>query len=292
MTSSDTNTPEIATEILLFNDQKKIEFRYRVRKDYTTTKEAVYFAFPAAVPHPEFHFATQQGWVDPARNLMKGGSLEWFNVQQWMAAEDASLTVGIIPVDTPLASFGDINRGKWPGNFKPASGTVFSYAMNNYWHTNYRAGQGGDFTFRYAATSGASLNGPALTRLGLEEMRPVELNYVVNQDKVGNPPRPLSPAGHSFLTIGAQDVALITWKQAEDGAGTILRLQSTDDKQTDAVLSFPHSRIAAAELCSGVEENLHPLPVENNSVRLSFKPFEVLTIRIQTKTPRARQQAE
>ncbi len=30
--------------------------------------------------------------------------------------------------------------------------------MNNYWDTNYAAGQGGDFTFRYIVTSGRNLD--------------------------------------------------------------------------------------------------------------------------------------
>lgn len=42
--------------------------------------------------------------------------------------------------------------------------------MNNYWNTNYRAGQGGDFVFRYAVTSAAKLDGDALTRLAIDEM--------------------------------------------------------------------------------------------------------------------------
>jgi len=148
----------------LFDGEKKIEFRYDVRKDYTAQKEGVYFAFPIAVSRPDFMYATQQQWVDPKRDLMKGGSLEWFNIQQWMAVHDANLAVGIVPLDAPLASFGDINRGAWPGTFAPKSGTIFSYAMNNYWHTNYRAGQGGDFRFRYTLTSAPQLDGSALTK--------------------------------------------------------------------------------------------------------------------------------
>src|SRR6185503_13092747 len=141
MSSSTINTPAVETEILLFNDQKRIEFRYRVHKQYTNKKEGVYFAFPINVSNPDFSYATQQAWVNPARDLMKGGSLEWFNVQQWMAVHDSNLAVGIVPLDASLASFGDINRGTWPGEFKPKTGTIFSYVMNNYWHTNYRAGQ-------------------------------------------------------------------------------------------------------------------------------------------------------
>lgn len=282
--SSAVNTPKIEMEALLFNDQKKIEIRYRVHKDYTTKKEGVYFAFPAAVTKPDFQYATQQQWVDPAHNLMKGGSLEWFNVQQWMAVRDSNLAVGIIPIDASLASFGDINRGTWPGTFEPKASTIFSYVMNNYWHTNYRAGQGGDFTFRYAITSGAQLDGGALTRLGLGEMRPAELDYVVSQDKVGDPPRPLPAEGSSFLDTSTNNVALITWKQAENGNGNILRLQETSGQSGSADVHFLRTKIASAQLCSGVEDDLRAVPVENNSIHLSFQPFEVLTVRVKAES--------
>ncbi len=38
LTSSGVNTPEIQTEVLLFNDKKRIEFRYHVNKKYTTAQ--------------------------------------------------------------------------------------------------------------------------------------------------------------------------------------------------------------------------------------------------------------
>ena len=282
VSSSSVNTPTIETEIILLSDQKAIEFRFRIHKDYTNDKEGVYIAFPVAATNPEFQFATQQDWANPSKNLMKGGSLEWFNVQQWMAVGDSNLVVGIVPVDTPLASFGDINRGKWPGEFKPATGTIFSYAMNNYWHTNYRAGQSGDFEFRYAVTSGPRLDGRGLTHLGFEEMRPAEVNYVVSQDKAGNPARPLPPEGTSFLKVDGQDIALVTWKKAQDGKGSIMRLQETAGQHSETSISFPDATLTAAKLCTGVEDDLRTLPVENNALRLSFKPFEVLTVRLET----------
>ena len=43
--------------------------------------------------------------------------------------------------------------------------------------------------FRYAMTSAAKLDGGSLTHLAMEEMRPPELDYVVSQDKAGNPYR-------------------------------------------------------------------------------------------------------
>lgn len=282
--SSAPNTPKIETEILLFDGEKKIEIRYRLHKNYTVKKEAAYFAFPVLTTTPQFAYSSQQGWVDPAHDLMQGAGVEWFSVQHWMAVHDANVVVGIVPIDAPMASFGDINRGEWPARFHPVSGTLFSYVMNNYWDTNYRAGQGGDFVFRYAFTSAQKLDGGALTHLGMEEMRPVEVDHVVNQDKAGDPERPLPSEGRGFLQTEGDGISLITWKPAEDGDGSILRLAETRGKATEAIVRLPHSQISSAYLCNGVEDNKAPLPIDGRSIHLSFKKFQVVTVRIVTKS--------
>ena len=278
--SSDVNTPEISLEILLFDEEKKIEFRYSVNKEYTTAKEGVYFAFPTSVTPPEFAYETQQGSVDPAHDLLKGACLEWFSIQKWMAVHDSSLAVGIVPIDVPLASFGDINRGLWPSEFHPKTATLFSYAMNNYWHTNYRAGQGGTFTFRYVITSAEHFDPAALSRLGWKSMEAPLVDAVANQDKVGNPNEPLPPEGASFLHIDNPNVALVTWKLAEDGKGTILRLEEIAGQSQEVVVQLPHGEIRAASLCNSVEQNLRALDFENHKLELKFRPHEVLTVRL------------
>ncbi len=278
--SSDVNTPAIDLEILLYDNQKRIDFDYSIQKTYTTAKESVYFAFPTAVQSPEFAYATQQGWVDPAHDLLKGASLEWFSIQKWMSVRDSGMTVAMVPLDASLASFGDINRGLWPSEFTPKTSTLFSYAMNNYWHTNYRAGQGGTFTFRYTLTSAKDFDPPALSRLGWESMEAPAMDSVINQDKVGNPDEPLPAEGTSFLEINNPNIVLVTWKLAEDGNGTILRLQETAGQATVATLSLPHSNVQSAILCNSVEDHLSDLSVSDHQIRLTFQPHEVLTVRL------------
>ncbi len=281
LASQNVMTPSVETEVLLFNDQKKIDFTYKLHKNYTTNKEGVYVAFPVAAASPVFHYANQQSWIDPAKDLMKGGSLEWFNVQRWMSVGDQDMTVGIVPLDASLASFGDINRGKWPGEFRPASGTIFSYLMNNYWDTNYRAWQDGDFVFRYSLTSSSKLDGGALSKLGISEMRPVALNYVVPQDKEGDPEGPLPPTGTGFIEAMDPDVGLITWKAAEDGHGSILRFRELGGRATKTTVRFSRGKLTGAELCSGVEDKVRDLSVGDGGLALDFKPFEVVTVRVQ-----------
>ncbi len=109
------------------------------------------------------------------------------------------------------------------------------------------------------------------------------MNYVVSQDKVGDPERPLPAEGQGFLDITNPKIALVTWKKAQDGNGGILRLQELSGKHSDAVLHFSHLNIEAAEQCSGVEDDLRKLPANDQDIQLSFKPFEVVTVRVVSK---------
>jgi len=77
-----------------------------------------------------------------------------------------------MPLDVPLVTLGDINRGEWPEQFGKRPGTIFSYVMNNYWDTNYRARQGGHFRFHYVVTNAPSTNAQELSHTGWEGITP------------------------------------------------------------------------------------------------------------------------
>src|SRR5208337_1376261 len=221
----------IETEVILFNGQKKIEFINHVHKREVYTKEAVYFAFPFAMEHPQFRYEIQNGFVDPSRDQLPGAGKEWFSAQHWVAAEQGGVTTALVPVDASLVALGDIARGIWPVEFGQRPGTIFSYVMNNYYFTNYAAGQGGEFTFRYVLTSGNDLPPAYLSRLGREEMSPLEVDQITSQDKAIDSPRLLDSAQASFLHVSRPDVVLETWKIAEDGEGTILRFLEVAGKE-------------------------------------------------------------
>jgi alpha-mannosidase len=67
-------------EISLPGDAKRINFRYSIHKDAVLSKEAVYIAFPFAAEKPEFTYDTQNGFVNPGRDELAGGSREWYAV--------------------------------------------------------------------------------------------------------------------------------------------------------------------------------------------------------------------
>jgi len=273
------HTPHIRTEITLYNNQRKIGLKYQITKEYVLSKEAVYVAFPFAADKPSFAYETQNGWVDPAKDELAGGSREWYTATHWAAVHGSDIAAAVFPVDAPLVNFGDIVRGLWPAEFKPKSSAIFSWLMNNYWGTNFVSGQGGDFTFRYEITSGPEFDAAALTRTGWEALTPLESTRV-NPASFTAGPLPQDQA--SVLDIGGADVAAVTWKLAEDGRGSILRLQEIGGRTGQVRVVSEFLQFEKVWRCSVLEDDCEQLPVKDG-VQLPVKPFEIITLRLLTR---------
>ena len=278
-----TNTPEIETEITMPDNEKRIEFRNRIRKDLTYAKEAAYFAFPWAAANPTFRFDSATGWINPEKDMLLGACNEWFAPQSWVNVEDSNLAVTLAILDAPLVSLGDINRGRWPARFEKSSAAVFSYALNNYWFTNTPAGQSGEFVFRYAITSGRSFVPEKVARFAREARAPLEVSHLRASDKfLDREPAPDSlPAGGAALVeIEPENVVVSALKGAEDGNGIVLRVQEIAGRATDGRITLPLISIASAQEANGVEVPTKNLDADAHSVRFSIKPHQVLTLRL------------
>lgn len=277
------HTPRVQMEITLPEDAKQIDLRYSIHKDAVLSKEAVYIAFPFAGDKPEFTYDTQNGWVNPVRDELAGGSREWYAVNHWAAMNDRGQARGaaLIPYDAPMVNFGDIVRGNWPAEFRPPSATIFSWLMSNYWNTNFPSSQGGDFSFRYSVVSGPSTEPAQLTRLGWELLTPLEVNPVA----AGAGPALLDANAASFLHLDNPDVVITAWKLAEDGDGSIVRVEEISGKAAAVHMDSAYLRVDQAWRCNALEDCLSSLPAIDGGVDIDLKPFEVATIRMKT-TPR------
>lgn len=275
--SSAPNTSAIQTIVILPDDEKEIHIEVSFTKEPTLHREAAYIAFPFAADQPQFNYDTQSGWVNPAHDELDGGSREWYAAQHWAAVQGTHGSAGVVCVDAPMVAFGDIVRGAWPRVFAPKSATIFSWLMSNYWSTNFFPEQGGTFTFRYVITSARSLDPPSMTRMGWENMTPLESD-----------PVPASSSPHaaniaSLLALDNDNVAISTWKRAEDGKGTILRLLELAGKSETVHVASRYLHVTGAETCSLVEECSEKIPVAEDGISLTLRPFEIKTIRLETR---------
>jgi hypothetical protein len=278
--SSAPHTPAMRTEITLPKWQKRIDLTYSLHKEYVLSREAVYIAFPFAVENPKFAYETQNGWVDPARDELIGGSREWYAVNHWAAVNNHDWTAAIIPRDAPLVNFGDIVRGNWPTEFKPKSSAIFSWLMNNYWGTNFAPAQGGEFTFHYSIVSRGEFDPAELTRLGWERMTPLESDSVNASSPAGELPADQA----SLVSLDNPDVVVVTWKIAEDGRGSILRLEELGGKSANVKISSGYFNVIEGWRCSGLEDDRARLGVGSDGVEVEMKPFEVATLRLITRS--------
>ena len=280
--ASGPHAPGIDVEIRLFDGDKKIEIVNRLQKEPVNDKEAIYFAFPFAATEPQFEYEGQSGTVNPARDELAGGCREWFAAGHWARVSGGGMSAAVIPVDAPLVTFGDINRGLWPEKFEPKSSTIFSYALNNYWHTNFPRVQSGEFTFRYVITSGAALDPARLSRLGRESLTPLETGELTRNDKVGvRGSLPATPA--SFLGLNGEGVELETLKPAEDGEGYIVRLLETAGREGKARLSSRLLGFSRAWLCNAREDNLREIPASQDGVEVAMPPYAIVTLRLEMR---------
>ena len=137
---------------LTFDALGHVIIRNVVHKPMTLAKEAGYFAFPFRLSRP----SRAADWVDLPYGIVQvekeqlpGACREWYTANSFAAVSDGIATAYLCTPHAPLLTVGDIFRGAWRAHI-PASGTLFSYVFNNYWHTNYKAGQAGDLVFSYA----------------------------------------------------------------------------------------------------------------------------------------------
>jgi alpha-mannosidase len=193
----------------------------------------------------------------------------------------------VIPHDAPLVNFGDIVRGNWPTEFRTKSSTIFSWLMTNYWGTNFAPQQGGEFTFRYSLVSGRTLDPAELTRLGNEAMTPLEVDQVGGTIAQNNLARKLPGNEASLLEVNNPSVAVATWKLAEDGQGSILRLQETGGKPQSVAIRSAYLKMDQVWRCSLLEDNLQELSLDRHGsqthgFQIEVKPFEIVTLRLRT----------
>lgn len=276
MEATNVHHPRIETTLVLRDDSPVVELRTELEKRAVRTKEAAYVAFPFALPAPRYRHATQNGFVDPAHDLLPGACREWFCIQEWLAAEQGGRTMLWCPVDAPLVTLGDIARGRWPREFGERNGWVFSYVMSNYTPEGYRAEQGGRFAFRYLLRPSAAFDPVEAHRLGSEALTPLEVAEIGRNDRLGpgKGEGALSPESGSFLSVEPAHASLVTWKKAEDGRGTVVRLVEVGGRDGTARVASPWLRRGLVERITAVED---PEPRRRHDRAL--RPFGIETYR-------------
>jgi hypothetical protein len=149
----------LETTVRLPHGVDRAELSVTVAKRPLAAKESVHVAFPFAVQAPEVEWELCGGVGGPNAPQVPGSARHMRAIRHWLTLRDAAGTVAWASRDAALVQVGQLHAPYAP--FPPTlaagdagEGTVFSWAMNNVWDTNFPSAQGGETTFAYAVAGG------------------------------------------------------------------------------------------------------------------------------------------
>jgi alpha-mannosidase len=88
-----------------------------------------------------------------------------------------------------------------------------------------------------------------------------------------------APPSRSYFSVAGDGVILDAVKLAEDGSGLVFRLYEANGKAENAALSF-FRKPARAVLTDLLENEIAPLRVAGDRLELSFRAFEIKTVKV------------
>jgi hypothetical protein len=145
----------LRTTVALYPGVPRVDLTFKLAKQGTSAKEAVFFAFPFAAAAPPTAWELTGGVGGTAVPHVPGSAAHLLPIRHWIAFEDPELSVAWATLEAPLAQLGTIHipYAPFPPTLPQEPGTIYSWALNNIWDTNFPSGQRGEMTFRYAVSS-------------------------------------------------------------------------------------------------------------------------------------------
>ncbi len=183
-------TNELERRISLYAESDEVEIENIIDKIAIRKKEAVHFGYPFNSLLNKTTLDAGYGSIEYLAGQLPGSNMDYLYGRRWIDVSTADKGLQLMLLETPLVepdSMMDerltINQSlkKWKKEGKQTS-TWFSYAMNNYWYTNYKADQEGVVHFRYALRPHGMTNVSEMEKAASEFTQPLIAIPVKNEE--------------------------------------------------------------------------------------------------------------
>ncbi|MDH7462709.1 glycoside hydrolase family 38 C-terminal domain-containing protein [Chitinophagaceae bacterium 26-R-25] len=162
-----------------------------VDKKAVRQKEGVHFGFPFDVQSGKVTLDAGYGTLRYLDDQLPGSNMDYLYGRRWMDISGAANGLQWMLLEVPMVEPGSMNDErlqvsqslkKWKTTGEPTS-LWFSYAMNNYWYTNYKADQEGVARFHYALQPHGEANDAALEMSATDFTQPL-ISFPVKKEVV------------------------------------------------------------------------------------------------------------
>jgi alpha-mannosidase len=263
----------IETEIRLYKNIKKVEFKYMGRKLIITDPEALYVTFPFSLPDSRIVFETIGGILSQGQQL-PGSSSDWNAAQNFVSVRGKKGQIVIVSNEVPLWQFSDFNMNKYERYPKSGKTWLYSYVMNNYWMTNFRAFQEGAFSWSYQLTSTADTTNTFATKYAWNERNPFPARTFpagANELKI--------PSMETLKISGPANAMLVNSRPAFKGKGTILlHFRELEGNAAEVKLA---SSVPGKSIKRMIEVNAAGKQIGQPVASVLLKPYEVRFIEVE-----------
>lgn len=241
-------------------------------KTSVRNKEAAYFCFPFNEKNPVNRF--DGGWSDyqPGKNQLQGSCMDFFYAMRWADVSSDTNGITLVVDEAPLLETGSItdesehNIGPagWKNSTVP-SPVLYSYVLNNYWHTNFKADQSGKMDFSYMLIPHNSFDRAETYRRSIGYHQPLLVRFTE------------APAeSASLFSVSDKAIIVTSIKPTDDNKGFMIRMFNASGSSREFSIEWLRMQPEVIYVSNTMEERL----VTFNNV-YTLPPSGILTIRVE-----------
>jgi hypothetical protein len=261
-------TSGVRSEFRLYTGVGRVDILNTIDKSLIYDPEAVFYRYPFDIDDPQVRIDVPWGSFRLDDDQLPGSSKNYMSLERWAAIQGDDVGVTLASIDAPMVQLGAIRTDAivagWLEHIEP-SATLFSYPMNNYWETNYKAAQDGPHEFRYSLRPHRSFDEAETERFARGIAQPL-IAVPVERD---------APRVEPPFTVDARRAVVTSLQNAADGPGFVVRLYNPG-QETDTVTLRGHGggplRVHRADVRGAALE-----PV-NGSIELAA--YGIITLRV------------
>jgi alpha-mannosidase len=224
----------LGREIRVYSGLDKVDMADLIDKAAVREKESVHIAFPFRVPLGQVRLDLGWGIIRPDIDQIAGACKDFFGIHAAADISNGRFGLTWISRDAPLAEVGRMTdesrrakgRRAWRTEVGPTQ-ILYSYAMNNYWHTNYKADQEGPALLRYSIVPHGPFRPQDIEKRGLEACRPL----------IAASPCAGSSSSGPLISVGPDGVIATSLAPAADESAILVRLYNPSARDAEARLS-------------------------------------------------------
>lgn len=255
-------------EVRLFNDVKRIEVSCSATRLPEEAPSGIYVAFPFRAEGGSLVFDVPGGTVEAGKNQLPRSSAAWNTVQSFAAARNSEIQTVISTDEIPLFMMGEMLNDPYRVEHVHSGQQMYSWIMNNYWTTNFRASQEGELKWEYAITSSSDTTNSFAAEFGSENRCPVYARVCPPSIKNATSD---APREKSFLEVGAKNLLVTSCEPSRFGnRSVILNVREVDGADGELVIAGRDGKPLPFTVVNALEEEL----TEGPQTQYQMKPFE------------------